>query len=259
MATNRPTAILKLRDEKKSRPIAFIKGIDALPVSQAGEPGWYKIQLENGTTITLSPAACQSFSQQVTTAVRMESFAEGFRTAERLQPKVCASCGGKLHAVDGNGNLCCDNGHVTLTEGFTKALFKPLAIKMQDEPNVPGAWMCEHMDIGPGSLQPGKVVFCPTCAAKYEQGAALVHEDGYVLKPTGKGRWVKGGSKDKRVIARKTMKAKCDWKCPACGADFGTGYVCTNGHHIVSRGRYAGRKLLDRTPKAKFRAAGAGK
>lgn len=66
-----------------------------------------------------------------------------------------------------------------------------IAIKMQDEPNVPGAWMCEHLDIGPGSLQPGKVTFCPECAEKYEQGAALVHEDGHVLKPTAKGDWVK--------------------------------------------------------------------
>jgi hypothetical protein len=65
-------------------------------------------------------------------------------------------------------------------------------IKMENEPNVPGAWMCEHLGIGPSSLQPGNVVFCEACSTKYDQGAALVCDDGHMLMPTGKGRgWVK--------------------------------------------------------------------
>jgi hypothetical protein len=72
-----------------------------------------------------------------------------------------------------------------------------IKIQMQDEPNVPGAWMCENTDIGPGSLQPGNVTFCEACFAKYEQGAALVHEDGHVLKPIANGRWVKAAAAGK--------------------------------------------------------------
>jgi hypothetical protein len=59
-------------------------------------------------------------------------------------------------------------------------------------------------------------------------------------------------------MAKQKVIKKNTWTCPECGADFGVGFVCANGHHIVSRGRYCGRKLVDRQPKAKAAAAKAG-